>query len=114
MSQTLHTIVVTVTTAGTPVRVVSSASSPYRKVKSALFFPEAGNSGSIYIGDASVADDNYAAVLVAESNAASVSGDHIMDAVDDRANSLDLYNTWVDSEDNGDVCMVTVLVNNAD
>ncbi len=113
MAQTLSVITVTVATHGTQQRVVTDINSPHRYVASVYFEALNTNDGLIYIGDADVSATNYAAVL----NGSGVDRGLNWTAINyppsptkliTNENLIDLYNTWVDCSDDGDVVFVTI------
>lgn len=108
-AQKLKVFTVTVTTAGTRQRVVTDAASIYRRVRNALFTAAHGNGGDIYIGDSAVASTIYAMRLEA-GQSVSAGGDGVSKHPGDENNFIDLYNTYVDTSNNGDKVHVSVSV----
>ena len=103
-------LTVTVTTAGTRVRVVTDAQSPNRYVPWAYFEADAANTGAVYIGDVTVASSVYSAVLDATGSTASLNWALPQYPQDADSSRLDLYETYVDAANNGDKVFVTVGV----
>ena len=97
-------------TAGTAIRVVSDPDDQYRYVKSASFAPALDNAGNVYVGGDDVSDTVYVSVLVgANGDELDLIGDTVFDSKSDRNNFIDLYNTWVDGDNNGDLVNVGIL-----
>jgi hypothetical protein len=110
MAQAPYTIEVEIAAAGTAQRVVTSPSSIYRYVKSASFCPKDDNAGFIFVGDADVSSSFYASFLDAsKGDQLDIIGDTVFDTKGNHLNYIDLYETWVDAETNGDVVFVSIL-----
>lgn len=110
MAQVPRVITVTVTTAGTQVRVITDQADPQRYVPWAYFEASKDNAGLAFIGDANVAATNYSACLDATgaTTPAGINWSLAQMPRDADLNLFDLYNTWVDAATSGDKVFVTV------
>lgn len=110
MASKLKILTVTIATAGTRQRVVTS---PFNKIdrypKSAHFRQRITNSGNIYIGDETVSSTVYSDVLQ-PTDGGSLDFDGDTNYSSGAQDEIDLYNTWVDAGTNGDKVFVSILV----
>lgn len=89
--------------------MITDASSPLRYARSAYFVPARTNSNFVYIGGPDVSDALYTDALKgADGDNLSWVGDWTNIDPANRVNYVDLYNTWVDADDNGAELMVTI------
>lgn len=109
MAQKLSPFTVTVTTAGTRQRVITSATDALRFVKSATFTAFHTNTGDIYVGNSSVSSSLYTDRLEAKQQGV-LEGDEINREPGHDNNLVDLYETYVDSSVNGEKVNVSVQV----
>lgn len=79
-------------------------------MRSGYFCPAFDNASAIYIGDENVSSTFYMDLLIGQDkDRITIKGDLITQQPDNRFNYWDLYNTWVDGDNNGDVLFVTIL-----
>lgn len=108
MGQIPKVLSVTVSTAGTRVRVITDSADPHRYMRSGYFAPYASNTGNVYVGDAAVSSSLYTDAL-AVADRITFEGDAVSANPSDRLNYLDLYNVWVDADTSGNILFVTLL-----
>lgn len=109
--QVPHVIAVTVASAGTAQRIVTDPDDIHRFMYSGYMCPAFYNgSSAVYVGDANVSNALYTDRLVGnEAGRLTFKGDAVASARENAFNYLDLYNTWVDADANGDELFVTIF-----
>lgn len=105
----LKVLQVDVTTATTRQRVVTDKGSDDRWVASAYFKAATANTGNIFIGDSGVSSTDYMESLAA-GESVSIGPDWAAQPGAVTPSVLDLYNTWVDTDNSGDDVHVTIMV----
>lgn len=109
LGQQPGTIIKITVTAGVAQRVLTDSNDKRRFVRSAYFVPKRDNTGLVYVGPSTVSASLYSDALKGtDGDQLSWKGDWVMLDPANRVNYLDLYNTWVDGDDDGDVLFVTV------
>ena len=112
MALKLKIIAVTVTTAGTRVRVVSSATDANRFARSAYFRCPTANTGAVFVGDSTVSSTVYTERLMPTEEPRSLGwcGSPRKSDLGDQRNYIDLYETYIDAEVNGEKCLVSIEI----
>ncbi len=104
---TVNTITIT---AGTAQRLIDDPNSPYAFAKSVIVCPLPDNTGTLFVGDEDVSDSVFAAYCSGTAGTAVVlDGDPVFDSKGNHNNYINLYETWIDGSDNGDVANISIL-----